>query len=909
LEWHASALCFHPLVLTITQIASVMKNIPHTLKTIAFLLLAGTCLPVQSKIFNALGVFPGGASTSEYIPNYADFEELMGQDGFFTDAFVDTTASIEIWPNSAGFGARNVAEKNVALGANLIPIVTVGLTDNPHAYVGGAYSEANAIAMMNDIAAGVYDDKFLGVINAYKNQGFTQIYLRIAHEQNGAWYGWKTSTPASASAYVAAWRRVANLAHNQIPGFPVTGITVKTVWSPIFTLWNPVPVESSYPGDAYVDVFGPDFYASVWPATLMNWENGGMDPDGTTWALNDTNRQHYWDYPHAGPSDHTDTDDGLGMVAALAFAKAHNKPFGLSECGSGTAGGARGPIDDSLYPYYLANRLAAAMEDGVQIEFVTVWDAMQWKFSGGVKPAQAAAFHQFTGTMAAATAIPVPFGVNYSIGTSATGGGTGSLPGQITLQGGGLGYKPASASDNLNFVALPLSGDGSFVMQIVSSPTVSGGQVGVMLRGGMREDDPYAAVYLSGSTCTFISRAVAGEEAVQNAQVAAGAYPLWLKIERQGAALLSYKSTDGKTWAFIGSRVMSISKQAYVGAAISSSSVSLVNTATLNYVNSPNDVILDSVTATKTGTWLTKTAPSGFGGSYLTDNNANKATPCTVTYTPNLPAAGTYDIYAYYQPAASAASAARASNVPVTITNSSGSNTLVLDQTKGRMNYWNYVGTASMLGGTANTVKISNAGTSGWVIADGLKFVLNPAPVGAKTGSVSPVPPLVNLAEPKVADWSHWGGVNGAPANVWDHALTSISNYVKIGAGSIANSSSGSSYSWTGSVGPNTATTSSSRCVYSGTVGTGYQFTVTTGSSPQLLDVYVGHGYVGAGQLQVLNSSSAVVYTGTSSVASSVRVSRNYTVSLSDPGTYTVRWVQTGAGNISLEGAVLRNQQ
>ena len=88
------------------------------------------------------------------------------------------------------------------------------------------------------------------------------FFLRFAHEMNGNWYDWSGAlTGNSADAYVAAWRYVWNK-------FQAAGAT-NAIW-----VWCPnadsVPADSwnalqnYYPGDAYVDWVGIDFYGLKW---------------------------------------------------------------------------------------------------------------------------------------------------------------------------------------------------------------------------------------------------------------------------------------------------------------------------------------------------------------------------------------------------------------------------------------------------------------------------------------------------------------------------------------------------------------------------------------------------------------------------------------------------------------------
>jgi beta-mannanase len=88
------------------------------------------------------------------------------------------------------------------------------------------------------------------------------FFLRFGHEMNGNWYDWSGALSGNnPGKYVLAWRYVWNK-------FQTVGAT-NAIW-----VWCPnadsVPAESwnaidnYYPGDAYVDWVGVDFYGLKW---------------------------------------------------------------------------------------------------------------------------------------------------------------------------------------------------------------------------------------------------------------------------------------------------------------------------------------------------------------------------------------------------------------------------------------------------------------------------------------------------------------------------------------------------------------------------------------------------------------------------------------------------------------------
>ena len=93
-----------------------------------------------------------------------------------------------------------------------------------------------------------------------------QIYLRFAHEMNGDWYPWASSVNGnSASDYVNAWKHVHGI-------FKAEGATnVQWIWSPNRDYPGAAPLDSLYPGDAYVDWLAIDGY------------NFGSEKSWSTW--------------------------------------------------------------------------------------------------------------------------------------------------------------------------------------------------------------------------------------------------------------------------------------------------------------------------------------------------------------------------------------------------------------------------------------------------------------------------------------------------------------------------------------------------------------------------------------------------------------------------------------------------
>ena len=391
-----------------------------------------TVLQAQDTYAGA-GFFIKNVTPNAGAPLYQSFVKVIPHPPQVTAVFIDyrdpmigAGANDKQWSNNARWSAGNLARLCSSLervDANghptITPIVSIGLTDEPTAFQRtlpandpqrGKYNEAAAIHMMQDVAQGKYDVRvWTAILDAYRNNGFQKIYLRIGWEQNGTWYGWRVRNEATRAAYVAAWRHVADLAHSYAA---THAITVATVWSPTASFANYGFAETlSYPGDEYVDVIGPDAYSPIWTATRSTTGNGYFDWSSKRtvsleqWFANPANRRHVWDHP---TSDYWNPTRGWGLPAALEFARAHNKPFALSETGTGNKGTktqAGGPADEGDYPHYVAERLSAAIQQGLQLEFVDLWAEATGSdgktFLSGARPREAAGWQAFMNTLAA----------------------------------------------------------------------------------------------------------------------------------------------------------------------------------------------------------------------------------------------------------------------------------------------------------------------------------------------------------------------------------------------------------------------------------------------------------------------------------------------------------------------------
>jgi hypothetical protein len=164
-------------------------------------------------------------------------------------------------------------------------------------------------------ASGAYDARWSSALNSIKSKlagrNIPTVYLSFAHEMNGYWYGWRVNI-SNYTHFVTAWKRFYNLKQQIYPeaklAFVVNHNSVfndpnRPEQNHAYMAWT-----RFYPGDAYVDVLGVDYYNTVENVnTLTDWNNAILSQDS------------------AGAP--------VGLKRHLDFAASHNKPLILPEWG------------------------------------------------------------------------------------------------------------------------------------------------------------------------------------------------------------------------------------------------------------------------------------------------------------------------------------------------------------------------------------------------------------------------------------------------------------------------------------------------------------------------------------------------------------------------------------------------
>jgi hypothetical protein len=179
----------------------------------------------------------------------------------------------------------------------------------------------------NDCAAGAYDQYWHTFGDNLRRYGRSDAIVRLGWEFNGDWYDWY---PRNVDTWKRCYQRTVTAIRATAPGVTIDW----TMTMHRDTLPGGGDVWSAYPGDAYVDVIGVDYY--------------DMSPPAPDEAL--------WDRLCTAPS---------GLCTVIATARAHGKKFSVPEWGvaSGAGGGGDNPFFVSkMYATFRANAGLLAYE-------------------------------------------------------------------------------------------------------------------------------------------------------------------------------------------------------------------------------------------------------------------------------------------------------------------------------------------------------------------------------------------------------------------------------------------------------------------------------------------------------------------------------------------------------------------
>ncbi len=200
---------------------------------------------------------------------------------------------------------------------------------------------------------------------------------------------------------------------------------------------------------------------------------------------------------------------------------------------------------------------------------------------------------------AAAQTSTLPAGWTHrDIGSPAVAGSAEGAAGTITVRGAGTDI--GGTSDQFHYAYQPTSGDVDIRVRVADLLDMSpGAKAGVMVRESMNATAKNAMMFLStDQKVAFQWRSRDGRKSSQVSGATLPA-PAWIRLVRQSNTFRAYSSPTGASWTLVGSATVKMSRNVYVGLAVTSHYPS--QTATGLFSN----LSLGSSTASLPTPWVT----------------------------------------------------------------------------------------------------------------------------------------------------------------------------------------------------------------------------------------------------------------------------------------------------------------
>jgi hypothetical protein len=219
----------------------------------------------------------------------------------FADADPTWSNWVNPWPTgtvSDGWDAWLAASPNhqLVLGLNLVPNSV-----SPSGYPTNTVWEATC-------ASGAYNEYAVALARNLVAAGAGNSVIRLGKEFNGSWENDYVGSPTDAT-YASELTNWIGCYRNEVTAMrSVPGAHFLFDWNPN-TCITSIPLSESYPGDAYVDIIGADFY----------------DADCTTDRSSD---DEGWNRLYT-----LDSSIENSMSGMVAFARVHGKPLSIPEWG------------------------------------------------------------------------------------------------------------------------------------------------------------------------------------------------------------------------------------------------------------------------------------------------------------------------------------------------------------------------------------------------------------------------------------------------------------------------------------------------------------------------------------------------------------------------------------------------
>ncbi|HKW31740.1 MAG TPA: protease pro-enzyme activation domain-containing protein [Candidatus Acidoferrum sp.] len=185
----------------------------------------------------------------------------------------------------------------------------------------------------------------------------------------------------------------------------------------------------------------------------------------------------------------------------------------------------------------------------------------------------------------AVTSQPLPISwLDQDVGAVGVFGSAGYSNGAFTVAGAGNGTM-ITASDSFHFVYQPLTGDCTIIARVVSVQGSSAAQIGIMVRETLDPGANHVFVFDYPPSVLMTDRTSPGTSSSYQ-WVGSATPPNWLKLVRSGNVFSMYGSTNGTTWAQLGtSQTVIMAPNIYGGLAVSNRMTASLATATFDNVS------------------------------------------------------------------------------------------------------------------------------------------------------------------------------------------------------------------------------------------------------------------------------------------------------------------------------------
>jgi regulation of enolase protein 1 (concanavalin A-like superfamily) len=216
------------------------------------------------------------------------------------------------------------------------------------------------------------------------------------------------------------------------------------------------------------------------------------------------------------------------------------------------------------------------------------------------------------------------------IGAPSRSGSASYASGVYTVYGSGNDIW--NTADQFHFVYRTLTADGTIIARVASQQSTDlWAKAGVMMRQSLDAGSPYAFVMATpGNGVDFQWRPTqdAGSTWGGNVGVYAVA-PYWVKLTRAGSTFTASASSDGQNWSPLGSIVIPMSTQIYVGLAVCAHNGGALNGSTFDHL---------SVNQSISRGYLAIQAGGGPSGTFQADKDYSGGT--TASYSASINTSG-----------------------------------------------------------------------------------------------------------------------------------------------------------------------------------------------------------------------------------------------------------------------------